>query len=88
MIFPVRAARACLRVAISESMSLSRSFVLMRNSVTHWLVRGAYKHTEHAQDGSHETGTLRVVCVMKRNRTIPASAAGSAVMMMNGSSHD
>ena len=33
-------------------------------------------------------GTLRVVCVKKRNSTIPASAAGSAVMMMNGSTQD
>ena len=33
-------------------------------------------------------GTLSVVCVRKRNRTMPASAAGKAVMMMNGSSHD
>jgi hypothetical protein len=33
-------------------------------------------------------GTLRVVCVTNSISTIPASAAGSAVMMMNGSSHD
>jgi hypothetical protein len=32
-------------------------------------------------------GTLIVVWVMNRNQTIPASAAGSAEMMMNGSSH-
>ena len=29
-------------------------------------------------------GTLSVVCVRKRKSTMPASAAGSAVMMMNG----
>ena len=33
-------------------------------------------------------GTLIVVCVMNRNHTIPASAAGRAIRMMNGSSHD
>ena len=33
-------------------------------------------------------GTLSVVPVRNRNTTMPASAAGSAVMMMNGSSHD
>jgi multidrug efflux pump subunit AcrB len=33
-------------------------------------------------------GTLTVVWVKKSARTIPQSAAGSAVMMMNGSSHD
>ena len=33
-------------------------------------------------------GTLKVVCVTNRNITIPAMAAGSAVMMMNGSSQD
>ena len=33
-------------------------------------------------------GTLRVVLVRKRNTMMPARAAGSAVMMMNGSSHD
>ena len=33
-------------------------------------------------------GTLSVVCVTKRNHAIPAKAAGSAEMMMNGSSHD
>jgi hypothetical protein len=33
-------------------------------------------------------GTLSVVFVMNRNHTIPASAAGSAEMMMNGSSQD
>ena len=33
-------------------------------------------------------GTLSVVWVTNRNSTIPASAAGSAVMMMNGSSQD
>jgi hypothetical protein len=33
-------------------------------------------------------GTLNVVCVKKSMRTMPAIAAGSAVMMMNGSSHD
>ena len=33
-------------------------------------------------------GTLSVVWVRKRNTTMPASAAGSAVMMMNGSSQD
>ena len=33
-------------------------------------------------------GTLSVVCVRNRNSTMPASAAGSAVMMMNGSSQD
>ena len=33
-------------------------------------------------------GTLSVVWVKNRHSTIPASAAGSAVMMMNGSSHD
>ena len=35
-----------------------------------------------------KAGTLSVVWVRKRNSTIPASAAGSAVMMMKGSSHD
>ena len=33
-------------------------------------------------------GTLRVVPVRNRNSTMPASAAGSAVMMMKGSSQD
>ena len=33
-------------------------------------------------------GTLSVVPVRNRNTTIPASAAGSAVMMMKGSSQD
>jgi len=33
-------------------------------------------------------GTLNVVPVANRKTMIPASAAGSAVMMMNGSSHD
>ena len=33
-------------------------------------------------------GTLSVVPVRKRNTTMPASAAGSAVMMMKGSSQD
>ncbi len=33
-------------------------------------------------------GTLSVVPVRKRNTMMPARAAGSAVMMMNGSSHD
>src|SRR5579885_1102007 len=33
-------------------------------------------------------GTLSVVCVTKSIRTMPASAAGKAVMMMNGSSQD
>ena len=33
-------------------------------------------------------GTLSVVLVRKRNTMMPASAAGSAVMMMNGSSQD
>ena len=33
-------------------------------------------------------GTLSVVCVTNSIHTMPASAAGSAVMMMNGSSQD
>ena len=33
-------------------------------------------------------GTLKVVCVTKSIQTIPLSAPGSAMMMMNGSSHD
>ncbi len=33
-------------------------------------------------------GTLIVVPVKNKNTTIPASAAGSAMMMMNGSSQD
>ncbi len=33
-------------------------------------------------------GTLRVVCVMNKNHAIPASAAGSAEIMMKGSSQD
>ena len=33
-------------------------------------------------------GTLIVVCERKSSQTIPAMAAGSAEMMMNGSSHD
>src|SRR5260370_3912880 len=33
-------------------------------------------------------GTLSVVCVTKRNHAIPASAPGSAQMMMKGSNHD
>ena len=33
-------------------------------------------------------GTLSVVCVTNSIQTMPASAPGSAVMMMNGSSHD
>ncbi len=33
-------------------------------------------------------GTLNVVCVMKSIHTMPQNPAGSAVMMMNGSSHD
>ena len=33
-------------------------------------------------------GTLNVVCVRNSIQTMPASAAGSAEMMMNGSSHD
>ncbi len=33
-------------------------------------------------------GTLRVVRETKRKMTMPAMAAGSAVMMMNGSSQD
>jgi len=35
-----------------------------------------------------KAGTLSVVCVKNKKPTMPASAAGSAVMMMNGSSHD
>jgi hypothetical protein len=35
-----------------------------------------------------KAGTLTVVLVMKRNHTIPASAAGSAVRMIKGSSQD
>ena len=33
-------------------------------------------------------GTLMVVPVINRNQTIPASAAGNAMRMMKGSSHD
>ncbi len=33
-------------------------------------------------------GTLRGVCTRKRSHTIPAIAAGSAEMMIRGSSHD
>jgi hypothetical protein len=33
-------------------------------------------------------GTFKVVPVKKSIHTIPASAPGSAVMMMNGSTHD
>ena len=33
-------------------------------------------------------GTLIVVCVTKSAHRIPASAPGSAMRMMNGSSHD
>jgi hypothetical protein len=33
-------------------------------------------------------GTLRRVLVRKRNQTMPASAAGRAEMMRNGSSQD
>ena len=33
-------------------------------------------------------GTLNVVCDRNSIQTMPASAAGSAEMMMNGSSHD
>ena len=33
-------------------------------------------------------GTFKVVCVSNRIQMIPASAPGSAVMMMNGSIHD
>ena len=33
-------------------------------------------------------GTLRFVCVTNRNQAIPASAAGSAEIMMKGSSQD
>ena len=33
-------------------------------------------------------GTLTVVCVTYSIQTMPASAPGSAVRMMNGSSHD
>ncbi len=33
-------------------------------------------------------GTLIVVCDRNSIHTMPASAAGSAEMMMNGSSHD
>ena len=33
-------------------------------------------------------GTLNVVCVSVSVQMIPANAPGSAVMMMNGSSHD
>ncbi len=33
-------------------------------------------------------GTFSVVCVTKSIQQIPASAPGSAVMMMKGSSHD
>src|ERR1019366_9257037 len=35
-----------------------------------------------------KAGTLNVVRVKNRKRIMPQSAAGSAVMMMNGSSHD
>src|SRR5258705_687672 len=35
-----------------------------------------------------KAGTLSVVCVRNKNPTMPASAAGSAVMMMKGSSQD
>ena len=35
-----------------------------------------------------KAGTLSVVRVKKRKRIMPANAAGSAVMMMNGSNHD
>ena len=33
-------------------------------------------------------GTLSRVCVRNRNNTMPVRAAGSALMMMNGSSQD
>ena len=33
-------------------------------------------------------GTLKVVCVTNSIHTMPANPAGSAVMMMNGSSQD
>ena len=33
-------------------------------------------------------GTLMVVCVSRSIQQMPAKAPGSAVMMMNGSSHD
>ncbi len=33
-------------------------------------------------------GTLRVVCVKNKNHAMPASAAGSAEIMMKGSSQD
>jgi len=33
-------------------------------------------------------GTLTVVCVAKSIQTMPARAAGSAVMITNGSVHD
>jgi hypothetical protein len=33
-------------------------------------------------------GTFKVVCVSNKIQMMPARAPGSAVMMMNGSSHD
>ena len=43
----------------------------------------------HAHDGAHQRGHAEsVVWVRKRKSTMPASAAGSAVMMMKGSSQD
>ena len=41
----------------------------------------------YSPDG-HRRVTLRVVCVIKSIQTIPASAQGNAVMMINGSTQD
>ena len=42
----------------------------------------------HAHDGAGERRHADVVWVRNSIQTMPASAAGSAVMMMNGSSQD
>ena len=46
------------------------------------------RRDSHAHDGSHQSRHAERRVGINRNKTMPASAAGNAVMMMKGSSQD
>ena len=67
------------------SASPMRVQTLLANDTTRMLLAVA---TPMHMIAPISAGTLSVVCGEEQEQTMPVSAAGSAVMMMNGSSQD
>ena len=78
-----------MRVCPAESAAARASMPSSRSSLANTTIRMllAVATPMHMMEPISD-GTLKVVWVMNSIQTMPASAPGSAIRMMNGSSHD